>query len=108
MTKIAESLNERIGRRRFVSRLSKAAFAGTVGIGTLLGSSGTAFARTCNCCTLDYATNCNAKQQEHCKGYYVWSCGPTSSQPGCTCTCYDCHSHHCSLTTCSGTGCTSC
>jgi hypothetical protein len=103
MTEITERLSERIGRRRFVSRVSKAAFAGAVGIGTLLGSSGTAFARTCNCCSLSYTTNCEEAEQRTCASSYAWSCEESTRH--CKCTCFECYSHSCSLATCHGPAC---
>jgi hypothetical protein len=102
---ISDRLGEQVARRRFMSRIGKVAFAGSAAIGGLLASPKPAFARTCNCCTLSYSTNCSHGQQRSCKSHYAWTC--TESSGGCTCTCYECYSHLCSLGTCSGSGCSS-
>jgi hypothetical protein len=107
MGDIGEKFTERLERRSFISRISKAAFGGAIALGTLFGSSRAAFASgaTCNCCTLVNAHKCTAATQANCRSYYTWNCGSTTT---CGCMCYDCYSHRCGLATCSGPQCVAC
>jgi hypothetical protein len=105
MSDFSDTLAERIERRPFLRRVSRAAFAGAVSAGALLARPGTAHATNtpCGCCTLAYTTRC--VPGAHCGHAYYWQC----SGGGCTCTCHECYSptasHQCSLATCNS-GCT--